>query len=160
MGLNFLSKNEINDIAVKGDWVFQTGCKAPGFTRNDRGTSLPCLFPPMAVKSRQRRTSPSHRAGMVVDSQLILCGSPFLLMSFFQRQSLGVPTDCYSLYDLEPMRLRKKFLPYRGANTLNALFSISKRILILLVQPYCLGAHRKWQNLKNLLHQCSSPSRS
>ncbi len=34
------------------DWVFQTGCFAPGFTRNDWGTSRPCLFPPMAVKSK------------------------------------------------------------------------------------------------------------
>jgi hypothetical protein len=34
------------------DWVFQTGCEAPGFTRNDWGTSRPCLFPPMAVKSK------------------------------------------------------------------------------------------------------------
>ncbi|MGD9182563.1 MAG: hypothetical protein PVG15_13870 [Desulfobacterales bacterium] len=32
--------------------VFQTGCIAPGFTRNDWGTSRPCLLPPMAVKSK------------------------------------------------------------------------------------------------------------
>jgi len=34
------------------DWVFQTGCFAPGSTRNDWGTSRPWLFPPMAVKSK------------------------------------------------------------------------------------------------------------
>jgi hypothetical protein len=34
------------------NWVFQTGCVAPGFTRNDWGTSRPCLLPPMAVKSK------------------------------------------------------------------------------------------------------------
>jgi hypothetical protein len=33
-------------------WVFHTGCQAPGSTRNDWGTSYPCLFPPMAVKSK------------------------------------------------------------------------------------------------------------
>ena len=33
-------------------WVFQTGCFAPGFTGNDRGTVCPCLFPPLAVKSK------------------------------------------------------------------------------------------------------------
>ena len=33
-------------------WVFQTGCFAPGFTRNDRGTACPCLLPPLAVKSK------------------------------------------------------------------------------------------------------------
>ena len=46
-----------------GDWVFQTGCFAPGFTRNDRGTSRPYLFPPMAVKSKP----PAMR--VVVDSR-------------------------------------------------------------------------------------------
>jgi len=34
------------------DWVFQTGCFAPGSTRNDWGTSRPCLFPLLAVKSK------------------------------------------------------------------------------------------------------------
>jgi len=33
-------------------WVFQTGCFAPGSTRNDWGTSRPCLLPPMEVKSK------------------------------------------------------------------------------------------------------------
>jgi len=55
---------------------------------------------------------------------------------------------------------KKKPSPYETANTLSALFSISKRILILPVRPFSLGVHRKWQNLKHLLHQCSSPSRS
>ncbi len=45
-------------------WVFQTGCFAPGFTRNDWGTSRPCLFPPMAVKSKP----PAVR--VVVDSNI------------------------------------------------------------------------------------------
>jgi len=40
-------------IKSRYDWVFQTGCLAPGFTRNDWGTSRPCLFPPM-------RKNPSH----------------------------------------------------------------------------------------------------
>ncbi|MGD9228565.1 MAG: hypothetical protein PVF26_18815 [Desulfobacterales bacterium] len=34
------------------DWVFQTGCFAPGSTRNDWGASRLCLFPPVAVKSK------------------------------------------------------------------------------------------------------------
>jgi len=34
------------------DWVFQTGCFAPGSTRNVWGTSRPCLFQLMAVKSK------------------------------------------------------------------------------------------------------------
>jgi hypothetical protein len=37
---------------IVSDWVFQTGCFATGFTRNDRGTACPCLLPPMAVKSK------------------------------------------------------------------------------------------------------------
>jgi hypothetical protein len=44
------------------DWVFQTGCCALGFTCNDWGTLRPCLFPPMAVKSKP----PAMQ--MVVDS--------------------------------------------------------------------------------------------
>jgi hypothetical protein len=37
------------------NWVFQTGCFAPGFTAlfsTIWGTSRPCLLPPMAVKSK------------------------------------------------------------------------------------------------------------
>ena len=34
------------------NWVFQTGCFAPGFTHNDWGTSRPCLLPPLAIKSK------------------------------------------------------------------------------------------------------------
>jgi hypothetical protein len=49
---------------IRGYWAFQTGRFAPGSTRNDRGTSRPCLFPPMAVKSKP----PAVR--MVVDSKL------------------------------------------------------------------------------------------
>ncbi|MGD8657717.1 MAG: hypothetical protein PVG28_16470, partial [Desulfobacterales bacterium] len=44
------------------DWVFQTGCFAPGSTRKDWGTSRPCLFPPMTAKSKP----PAMR--VVVDS--------------------------------------------------------------------------------------------
>ena len=33
-------------------WVFQTGCFTPGSTHNDWGTSRPCLFPSLAVKSK------------------------------------------------------------------------------------------------------------
>jgi hypothetical protein len=47
------------------DWVFQTGYFAPGSTRNDWGTSRPCLLPPMAVKSKPSRS----QVGMVVDSE-------------------------------------------------------------------------------------------
>jgi hypothetical protein len=47
------------------DWVFQTGCFAPGSTRNDWGTLRPCLLPPMAVKSKP----PALR--VVVDSKAI-----------------------------------------------------------------------------------------
>ena len=45
------------------DWVFQTGCFAPGSTRNEWGTSRPCLLPPTAAKSKP----PALR--VVVDSQ-------------------------------------------------------------------------------------------
>jgi hypothetical protein len=38
-------------VALVLDWVFQTERFAPGSTRNDWGTSRPCLFPPLAVKS-------------------------------------------------------------------------------------------------------------
>jgi caffeoyl-CoA O-methyltransferase len=48
----------------RNDWVFQTGCFAPGFTRNDQGTACPCLLPPLAVKSKP----PAVR--VVVDSQI------------------------------------------------------------------------------------------
>jgi hypothetical protein len=37
------------------NWFFQTGCfarESTVFTRNDWGTSRPCLLPPMAVKSK------------------------------------------------------------------------------------------------------------
>ncbi len=37
---------------IVSDWVFQTGCFAAGFTRNDWGTSRPCILPPVAVKSK------------------------------------------------------------------------------------------------------------
>jgi hypothetical protein len=50
-------------VFVIPDWVFQTGRFAPGSTRNDWGTSRPCLFPPMAVKSKP----PAVR--VVVDSR-------------------------------------------------------------------------------------------
>jgi len=40
----------IVDTGLTLDWVFQTGCEAPGFTSNERGTSRPCLLPPLAVK--------------------------------------------------------------------------------------------------------------
>ena len=46
---------EIIDDTHEDNWVFQT--------RNDWGTSRPCLFPPMAVKSKP----PAVR--VVVDSQ-------------------------------------------------------------------------------------------
>ncbi|MDH3885992.1 MAG: hypothetical protein OET63_17360 [Desulfobacterales bacterium] len=49
---------------VRGYWVFQTGRFASGSTRNDWGTSRPCLFPPMAAKSKP----PAVR--VVVDSKL------------------------------------------------------------------------------------------
>jgi hypothetical protein len=37
---------------IVSDWVFQTRCLEPGFTHNDRGTSRPCLLPPVALKSK------------------------------------------------------------------------------------------------------------
>ena len=45
-------------------WAFQTGCFAPGFARNDWGTSRPCFLPPRAVKSKP----PALR--VVVDSRV------------------------------------------------------------------------------------------
>ena len=54
----------MEDLMIKGYWVFKTWCIAPGSTRNDWGTTRPCLFPPMAVKSKP----PAAR--VVVDSKL------------------------------------------------------------------------------------------
>ena len=37
---------------IVSDWVFQTGCFATGFTRNDWGTACPFLLPTTSVKSK------------------------------------------------------------------------------------------------------------
>ena len=50
----FISFMIINDL-IFIDWVFQTGCIAPGSTAlffNDWGTSGPRILPPIAVKSK------------------------------------------------------------------------------------------------------------
>jgi hypothetical protein len=68
-------------------WVFQTGCFAPGSTRNDWGTSRPCLFPPTAVKSKP----PAMRVVVDSDNRIYDANStPVFQHTFFDRSGRRV----------------------------------------------------------------------